>query len=43
MIPPDMVELLDDTENPQLFALLVKGGIFLCTSEGIVQRAEQTF
>jgi len=43
LIPPELVESLDDDEEPRLFALPVKGGIFVCTSEGLVSRAEQTF
>ena len=43
LIPPDLIESIDDSEQPQLFALPVKGGLFICTSEGLVTRAEQTF
>ena len=43
LVPPDLVEVLDQSDEPRLFALPVKGGIFICTSEGLVARAEMTF
>jgi hypothetical protein len=41
-IPPDLIEGLDDSDEPKLFALRVKGGLFICTGEGLVERAVQT-
>jgi hypothetical protein len=42
LIPPDMVEAFDE-EEPKLYALKVKGGLFVCNGDGLVARAEASF
>jgi hypothetical protein len=43
MIPPDLLDMLEANEPESLFALKVRGGLFICTEEGLVGRAEASF
>jgi hypothetical protein len=43
LLPPDLVEAVDDGEDPQLYALKVPGGLFVCSSSGLIARAASSF
>jgi len=43
LIPPDLIDSFDDEERPKLYALKVRGGLFVCTGDGLVTRAEASF
>jgi hypothetical protein len=45
-IPPDLMDEFDardEGETPQLYALKVPGGLFVCTGDGLVARAAASF
>ena len=43
LLPPDLIEAVDDSDEPQFYALKVPGGVFVCSSNGLIARAASSF